>query len=189
MADYNNNIIDRELDWDDAIEHDSPDFILLEEGEYDFVVDHYERDRHPGSEKLPPCKKAVIYLNIDTPQGTATVRHNLFLHTRTEGMVCAFFTAIGQRQHGQRITMNWNAVPGARGRARIGIRDYNGKKYNEVKRFLEPAAQPAAPGYQQSAPSYQQPAAAYPPQGPNYQQQPQGPAYAPQQGGYVPGKF
>ena len=189
MADYNHNTIDRELDWNDSIENDSPDFILLEEGEYVFTVDHFEKDRHPGSEKLPPCNKAVLYLNVETPQGVATVRHNLFLHTRTEGMVCAFFTAIGQRQHGQRVTMNWSAVPGAKGRAKIGIREYNGKKYNEVKKFLEPAAPAAAPAYSQQ-PAYQQTVAAYPPQGPNYQQQPQGPAYAPQQGGgYVPGKF
>ncbi len=204
MADYNNNnVIDRELDWNDAIENDSPDFILLEEGEYDFTVDHYDRERHPGSEKLPPCKKAVLYLNVETPQGVATVRHNLFLHTRTEGMVCAFFTAIGQRQHGQRINMNWAAVPGARGRAKIGVREYNGKKYNEVKKFLEPAAPAAAPGgYQQPAPNYQQPAGgyaqpgAYQPSGQYQQQTMPGyaqPSYTPsapqQTGTYTPGKF
>lgn len=168
--------IDRELDWGDSIENDSPEYILLPEGEYDFVVDHFDRERHNGSEKLPPCWKAVIYLRIETPQGVATVRHNLFLHTRTEGMVCAFFTAIGQRQHGQRITMNWNAVPGSRGRAKIGVREYNGKQYNEVKRFLEPSAPPA--------PAYQAPAApAYPQTSYTYQTPPQGP------GTYTPGKF
>ena len=176
-----NYAMDRELSWDDAIENDGPDFILLPEGEYDFTVDHFDRERHNGSEKLPPCGKAVIYLRIETPQGPAMVRHNLFLHTRTEGMICAFFTAIGQRQHGQRINMNWSAVPGAKGRAKIGVREYNGKQYNEVKRFLEPAAaaQPAAPAYQAPA----APAA--------YQQQSfQPPAYGnAQPGGYVPGRF
>ena len=184
MADYmNNNVIDRELDWGDSIEHDSPEFILLEEGEYTFTVDHFEKDRHPGSEKLPPCNKAVLYLNVETPNGTATVRHNLFLHTRTEGMVCAFFTAIGQRQHGQRVTMNWAAVPGAQGRAKIGVREYNGKKYNEVKRFLEPAAAVApAPGaYQPAQPAYPQQAPAYPPNSQGYQQ----PAYQPPAQGYA----
>ena len=170
------DIIDRELDWGDSIENDSHEYILLPEGEYDFVVDHFDRERHNGSEKLPPCWKAVIYLRIETPQGVATVRHNLFLHTRTEGMVCAFFTAIGQRQHGQRITMNWNAVPGSRGRAKIGVREYNGKQYNEVKRFLEPSAPPA--------PSYQAPTVpAYPQPSYTYQMPPQGP------GTYTPGKF
>ena len=137
--------VERELGWDDVIENDNPEFILLQEGDYDFVVDHFDRERHNGSEKLPPCNKAVIYLKVQTPQGEATVRHNLFLHTKCEGMLCAFFTAIGQRQHGQRVIMNWLAVPGARGRAKIGIREYDGKKYNEVKRFLEPPQGAAAP--------------------------------------------
>lgn len=175
---YNN---DRALSWDDEIENDSPERILLPEGEYDFVVDHFDRERHNGSEKLPPCDKAVVYLNIETPDGTATVRHNLFLHTRTEGMLCAFFTAIGQRQHGQRVTMNWRAVNGARGRAKIGIREYEGKKYNEVKRFLEPAQVAAAPAAQ-TYPGFQQQTS---PQ-PQYQQQSFG-GYNP--GGYTPGKF
>lgn len=188
MADYNNNnVIDRELGWDDTIENDSPEYILLEEGEYDFTVDHLDRERHEGSEKLPPCWKAVLYLKVETPEGVATIRHNLFLHTRTEGMMCAFFTCIGQRQHGQRLKPRWAEVPGAKGRAIFRTREYNGKKYNEVKKFLEPVPAAAPGGYQQ--PAYQQTVAAYPPQGPNYQQ-PQGPAYAPQQGGgYVPGKF
>lgn len=193
MADYNNNMIDRELGWDDAIENDSPEYILLEEGEYEFTVDHLDRERHPGSEKLPPCNKAVLYLNVETPQGVAQVRHNLFMHTRTEGMVCAFFTAIGQRQHGQRITPRWAAVPGAKGRAIFRTREYNGKKYNEVKKFLEPEAPAAAPAYAQNQPASWQQQPAYQPGAPAYQQPPtyQGtPNYQqPTTGGYVPGKF
>ena len=196
MANYD---VERELGWNDQISKDSPDYITLPEGEYDFVVDHYDRERHNGSEKLPPCWKAVLYLKVETPEGVANIRHNLFLHTKTEGMLCAFFTAIGQRQHGQTIPMNWNAVPGAHGRAKIGVREYNGKTYNEVKRFLEPAAPVAAPAYQQPTPAYQPPAAGYSQAGSNqqpaqYQQQPmagypqQGGAYQPA-GGYTPGKF
>ena len=176
MANYD---VERELGWDDQISKDGPDYITIPEGEYDFVVDHYDRERHNGSEKLPPCWKAVLYLKVETPEGVANIRHNLFLHTKTEGMLCAFFTAIGQRQHGQTISMNWNAVPGARGRAKIGVREYNGKTYNEVKRFLEPAATAAAPTYQQPAPTYQTPA---------YQQQPMT-GYQQPTGSYTPGKF
>ena len=197
MADYNNNnVIDRELGWDDAIENDSPEYILLEEGEYDFTVDHLDRERHEGSEKLPPCWKAVLYLKVETPEGVATIRHNLFLHTRTEGMMCAFFTCIGQRQHGQRLKPRWAEVPEAKGRAIFRTREYNGKKYNEVKKFLEPAVPAAAPGgYQQPAGWYAQPGA-YQPSG-QYQQQPMAgypqPGYTPsapqQTGTYTPGKF
>ena len=48
--------MDRELNWDDEIEKDNS-FITLPEGDYDFVIDHFERARHPGSEKIPPATK------------------------------------------------------------------------------------------------------------------------------------
>ena len=190
MANQNYEI-ERELGWDDAIERETPDFILLPEGEYDFTVDHFDRERFNGSDKMPACNKAVLYLNVETPDGVAVVRESLFLHTKGEGKLCAFFTAIGQRQHGQRVNMNWNAVTGARGRAKIGVREYNGNKYNEVKKYLEPTAPAAAPAHQPHPGAYQQSAPAYTQQ--NMYQQPQ-PGYAsttaPQQnGGYVPGKF
>lgn len=142
----NNNTPDRVLDWNDAIENDSPDFILLPENDYDFTVEKFERERHPGSEKLPPCPKAVIYLRIDAPEGTAVIKHNLFLHSKTEGMLCAFFSAIGQRKKGERLNMNWNAVTGSTGRAKIVVREWTGddgvtRKSNEVKRFYEKEVQ------------------------------------------------
>ena len=134
----------RELSWDEQIENDGPDFTLLLEGDYDFVVVNFERGRHPGSEKLPPCNKAVVHIKIEAPGGMTIIKHNLFLHTITEGMLCAFFTGIGQRKKGERVTMNWNSVVGSRGRAKVGIRKWtndDGKviEMNEIKKFYEPA--------------------------------------------------
>ena len=131
---------DRELGWDDEIQKDSSGFITLPEGDYEFLVKEFERARFAGSEKLPPCHQAKLKLEVVTEKGTALINHNLFLHSRTEGMVSAFFVAIGQKQHGEKLKMNWNKVIGAKGRARIGIREYNDKTFNEVKRFLEPEA-------------------------------------------------
>jgi hypothetical protein len=128
----------RELGWDDPIENDSPDFVVLPEGDYDFEVIEFERARHTGSEKLPPCNMAIVHIQIKNAEGISIIKHRLFLHTKTEGMLCAFFTAIGQRKKGEKLQMNWNAVIGARGRAHVGIREYNDKKYNEIKRFYEP---------------------------------------------------
>ncbi len=132
----------RELSWDDQIENDSPDFVTLPEGDYEFVVTEFERARHPGSEKLPPCNKAIVHLRIQGPEGVSTIRHNLFLHSITEGMLCSFFAAIGQRKKGEKVTMNWNAVVGAKGKAKIGIRKWKndeGREFvsNEVRRFFE----------------------------------------------------
>lgn len=152
-ADTNEKFEDGELGWDDPIQNDGPEFTLLPEGDYDFTVIDFERGRHAGSEKLPACNKAVVHLKVETPEGVAIIRHNLFLHTKTEGMLCAFFTAIGMRKKGERLRMNWSAVPGSRGRAKIGIRTYNDKQYNEIKKFYEPdeaASAPAHPEGQQT---------------------------------------
>lgn len=137
-----------ELGWDDSIENDGPDFVILPEGDYDFEVIEFERGRHGGSEKLPPCNKAVIHIKIEGEEGVSIIRHNLFLHSVTEGLLCAFFTGIGQRKKGEKITMNWNKVVGSKGRAKVGIRTWindsgEEKVFNEITRFYEPEeAQP-----------------------------------------------
>lgn len=133
----------RELGWDDQIETDGPEFVVLPEGDYDFEVVEFERGRHAGSDKLPPCNKATVHIKITGPEGVSTIRHNLFLHSITEGMLCAFFTAIGQRKKGERATMNWNTVVGSKGRAKIGIKNWTNdagetKTFNEIKKFYEP---------------------------------------------------
>ena len=142
-----------ELNWDSAIENDSPEFIVLPDGDYEFVIERFERGRYEGGDKLPPCPKATLYVKFSTAEGETTIKKDLFLHSKCEGVLCAFFTCIGQRKHGERVSMNWGAVPGARGRARVGSRTYNGKQYNEIKRFLEPVetsyAAPAQQSYSQ----------------------------------------
>ena len=134
---YNTNRNDA-LDWDSVIEAEN-EFVLLPEGEYEFTVKSFERGYFNGSEKMSACPKAELTLQIDAPQGTAIVKHNLFLSRRTEGLVCAFFISIGQKKHGEPLKMNWQQVIGSKGRCKIGQRLYNDNYYNEVKKFLEPA--------------------------------------------------
>lgn len=138
------NNTEREFSWDETIENDSPDFVTLPEGDYDFEVTEFERGRHAGSDKLPPCNKATVHIKIEGPEGVTNIKHNLFLHSKTEGILCAFFTAIGQRKKGEKVTMNWNAVVGAKGRAKVGIHKWTndkGEEYvsNDIKKFYEPA--------------------------------------------------
>lgn len=142
--------MERELGWNDEIEKDSQ-FVLLPEGDYDFEVLAFERGRHtPGpNSKLPACNKAVLTIEVGGDQAAARITHNLFLHTRTEGMLCAFFTAIGARKHGEKLVMDWNSVLGARGRCKVGIRTWTGndgteRQSNEIKKFYEPESAPAA---------------------------------------------
>lgn len=132
------NVNEKELNWDDEIQNESPDFVLLPEGEYDFEVISFERARYAGGDKLPPCNQAKLKLKIETPEGITTISNNLFLHSRTEGLLSAFFNCIGQKKHGEKVQMNWGQVVGAKGRALVGIRTYNEKEFNEIKRFLDP---------------------------------------------------
>lgn len=152
---------DREFGWDDEIEKDGPDYITLPEGDYDFEVVDFERARHEGSEKLPPCNKAIVHIRVKGKDASGhevetIIRHQLFLHTKVEGMLCAFFTGIGQRKKGEKLKMNWAMVPGSRGRCRVGTREYNGKTYNEIKKFYEPVSSQPAPQPQQAQMSFEQ---------------------------------
>lgn len=136
--------IERGLDWNDEIEKDS-DFVLLPEGDYDFTVENFERGRHPGSDKLPPCNKAILKLRIDSDEGSTTIQHNLFLHTKTEGMISAFFTAIGQKKKGEKIRMDWNSVVGSSGRCKVIQHKWKGndgeeRTSNQISRFYEKEA-------------------------------------------------
>ena len=142
------NQVDRELQWDDTIEKESSDFVLLPEGDYNFVVDSFERGRHGGSEKLPACNKAVLKLRVESDKGTALITHNLFLHTKTEGLLSAFFESIGQKKKGEKMAMNWSRVPGATGRAKVGIHTYVNKdgeerQSNDIKKFYPKENKPA----------------------------------------------
>lgn len=137
----------RELDWNDTIEKDSSDFITLPEGDYDFMVEGFDRARHNGSDNLPPCNKAILKIRIDDPAGTVIVTHNLFLHTKVEGLISAFFSSIGQKKKGEQLRMNWALVPGARGRLKLGIRKYQkdgeDRTINEIKKFYPKEVTPS----------------------------------------------
>lgn len=142
---------ERAFGWDDEVSNDAPEFALLSPGEYGFEITKFERARHNGSEKLPACNKAIVHVRIEGEDtegkpATTTLRHNLFLHSRTEGLLANFFVSIGQRERGESYTMDWNAVVGSTGRCKVDVREWVGrdgetKQSNDITRFLEPAEQ------------------------------------------------
>lgn len=149
MAEYMNNEV---FDWDSTIENDST-FTLLPEGVYPFTVTGFERGHHGGSEKLSACPKAILSIEIDGGSlGKTTLQHNLFIHRKTEGLLCDFFTAIGLRRRGEPIRMDWTRVPGASGTCKVGIREWISSRTgetmrsNEIRRFLEPGGSAAPTG-------------------------------------------
>lgn len=135
---------ERELNWDDTIEKDSQ-FILLPEGDYDFTVESFDRGRHPGSEKMPPCNMAILKIRISTSGREVIITHRLFLHSRSEGRLSEFFTSIGQKKKGEALRMNWSTVPGSTGRLKLGTRVHDGNTYSDIKKFYPKKS--ATPGF------------------------------------------
>lgn len=157
MNDMNNE--GRAFGWDDEFTNEQQEFTLLPEGDYPFEVTGMERARFEGSANLPPCSMAKLTLRIyGGAKGDTTVTDRLFLHTKTQGLLGAFFESIGQCKRGETFRPRWNEVVGAKGICKLGIHDYvkkdgtNGQS-NEVSRFLPPPEPKAAPsqGWTQGA--------------------------------------
>ena len=137
-----NNEKDMLMNWDDAIETDGQEYILLPEGEYNFKVTNFERGRFVGSAKIPQCNKATITIQIEAKEGTTSVKFDLILYRTLEWRISAFFRCIGQKKHGEKLTMDWGKVVGSKGRAYIKQRSYvniNGEEkfVNDIERFID----------------------------------------------------
>ena len=68
------NIDNSVMDWNDVIEDDGQEFVLLPEGDYNFVVTNFERGRFPGSAKIPATNKATISIQIFSKSGVASFK-------------------------------------------------------------------------------------------------------------------
>lgn len=140
---------ERVLNWDDTIQNDGPEFVTLPPGDYPFTVTGFERGRHEpkegGTGKLPACPKAEVTIRIECDKGITNIKHNLFLHSITEGMLCNFFAGIGQRKKGEPLKMDWNKVIGSTGTCKLKVRKYitkdgNPGEINEIQSFYEKGA-------------------------------------------------
>lgn len=156
MTDYiPNDLQNQEIGWDDVIQNDS-EFTVVPEGDYTFTVKKFERGRHNGSDRLPPCNKAILTIEVSNGHDKTTLTHNLFLHRKTEGMLCAFFTAIGQRKHGEQLVPRWNQVMGSTGTCKVVVEEWTGndnvkRQSNRIAKFYEKPAAPAQPTTQQQS--------------------------------------
>ena len=158
------NIDNRELGWDDEVSQEST-FTLLEEGDYRFSMVNFERGRHPGSAKLPPCNKAILDIAILDKDGRelTMLKHNLYLHSSVEGLISAFFLATGAKKHGEplNISKGFHDSFGRTGWCHVYVDRWTGddgkeRENNKIKYFIapenapkeEPKAAPAAPAAQ-----------------------------------------
>ena len=131
-----------EMGWDDTIQEDGQELILLDEGDYNFIVTNFERGRFPGGQKIPACNKATITVQIETDKGLSVIKFDLLLYRSVEWRISSFFRCIGQKKHGEKLTMNWNTVIGSVGRAHVTQRKYTNnygeeKTVNDIGRFID----------------------------------------------------
>ena len=130
------------LDWDDAIETDGQELVILEEGDYNFTVTDFERGRFPGGAKIPACNKASLTLQVNTDKGVAICHTDLLLYKTMEWKLSSFFRCIGQKKRGERLVMDWSKVVGSKGRAHFKPRNYtdrdgNAKQANDIDKFYD----------------------------------------------------
>ena len=129
------------MNWDDVLENDGQEFIILPEGDYTYTVTRFERGQFPGGPKLPPCPKASLTLTIDKDLGTATARVDLMMYRTVEWKIAAFFRSIGLKKQGVNVAMDWNRVEGARGKAHFRPREYRKdgetRTVNDMVRFID----------------------------------------------------
>ena len=149
MAEINNT--GREIDWNDEIEY-SDSYLILPQGDYPFTVTGFERSRHGGSAKIPPCNMAVISLEVfdEASEQTVNVQEKLYLHTTFAWKLSQFFVSIGLLEPGEKKAMDWTRVIGARGWCRLYVNKWTGQRdgremeNNRVDKFLAPDEAPAA---------------------------------------------
>lgn len=166
-----NETQDRAYSWDDTVSKDGEGFVLLKPGNYPFEVVKFERGRYEGGGKkiTTPCNKAIVTCKVYDPLtgGSTTQTENFILHSSCEGILCAFFLSLGMRKHGEPINVGkFNEIMGKKGWCKIEIRKgtgkYEGKEYNEIKGFIDPANVPtttvAPPPAQAQAPAWGWPA-------------------------------
>ena len=149
MAEYNNPFgtkaensgEDKALDWDATIAwEDAPAYVTLAPGNYEFTVLNYERghyDGNPSAGKIG-CNTIKVTVAVDTPQGRATARNTFFFKQSAVGFIRDFFLCIGILKKGEAFVPDFDKAIGCKGMAKFSNREYNGKTYNQIDRWIKP---------------------------------------------------
>ena len=115
------------FDWDSEINNEDSGFVLLPEGDYEFTVDKFERGTFDGSDKLPPCKKAIVTFTIYGENDNTTVTENFLLCGALEWKLSSLFLSVRMKKHGEPLRMNWNGLVGQKGHCHIYVDKYQKK--------------------------------------------------------------
>jgi len=134
-----------EFDWDSTVEYTEGNaFTILPDGDYNFEVLSYERQRYSPKEggQIPACAMAVVKLRIGDGMQVTTLEDRLYLHSSFAWKLCQFFVAIGLSKKGENFTPRWNMITGTKGRCRLGTRKWknrNGEEQtsNQINEYYE----------------------------------------------------
>lgn len=141
------------IGWDDEVSasdagesSQNEDFVVLPDGTYPFKVAKVERGSFKGSQKLPPCNMVKVEIIVDGGDaGRAYVYYRFYMHTSCLWKIYQFFEALGLRRKGDTTAgrIPWEKVAkGMSGRCEVNSREYKGKTYNDVTKWL-PGEAPA----------------------------------------------
>ena len=147
------------FDWDDDAQVQDSRFELLPDGEYDYEIVGFKRERFPGSAKMAACPVAVLQLRCTNAQASGTGFCRLFLNSKVVWRITAFFKSCGLMRpdtpEGTRFPMTlFEQVIGCTGKVKVTITksESNGRTYeNNEFTFVVPkvgAQAPAAPKQQ-----------------------------------------
>ena len=135
------------LDWDDELGTEVPaeeKYVLLDEGDYPFIVTKFERGRFPGSDKLPPANKATITIQVTGPNCFVNYTFDLLLIKLEsfEKRLYGFFRSIGQKQYGKPCKPYWGGLVDSSGKAHfrpktITMKNGEVKDVNDLVYFID----------------------------------------------------
>lgn len=128
-----------EIGYEGTIENEDGGFVLLPDGDYDFIVNKVTRSRYEGSDKMPSCNTVSVELSVWGAQDRATITERFFLVKKFEWKLSQFFLSIGLKKHGEQLVMRWN-IEGYKGKCKVYIDNYkrdDGSKgqSNKIKKF------------------------------------------------------
>lgn len=139
--------------WEDQIKNEGGEFVLLPDGDYEYTVKKVLRTRYNGSEKVPPCNRAMVTFEVAGSDGAVSIEEGFFLLSNFEWKLSQLFLSLGMKKHGEPLKMNWNII-GKRGKCKVVVETYVKKdgtegKANRIKRFYDydETNAPAASGW------------------------------------------
>ena len=125
------------FDWDDEIEKET-EYTLLPAGDYDFEITKFERGSYDGSEKIPPCKMALVTFKVTDGKDTTGIQERYYLCGNMEWKLSELFKACGLKKSGEKVKMQWDKLVGSKGRCKIKINKYNDSENNRIDKLYAP---------------------------------------------------